>query len=71
LTARNEESHLVLGLEMGADDYVTKPFSAREPERLAHVVPTGVLSHMGKHAMLILTNPGGSLPEVARCSGRS
>ena len=30
LTARAEESDRVLGLEVGADDYVTKPFSARE-----------------------------------------
>lgn len=30
LTARDEEVDLVLGLEMGADDYVTKPFSPRE-----------------------------------------
>jgi DNA-binding response OmpR family regulator len=30
LTARNEEADRVLGLEVGADDYVTKPFSMRE-----------------------------------------
>jgi DNA-binding response OmpR family regulator len=30
LTARDEEVDKVLGLEMGADDYVTKPFSLRE-----------------------------------------
>ncbi len=30
LTARSEEIDRVLGLEMGADDYVTKPFSPRE-----------------------------------------
>jgi len=30
LTARAEELDKVLGLEMGADDYVTKPFSPRE-----------------------------------------
>jgi DNA-binding response OmpR family regulator len=30
LTARSEETDKVLGLEMGADDYVTKPFSIRE-----------------------------------------
>lgn len=30
LTARAEEVDKVLGLEMGADDYVTKPFSIRE-----------------------------------------
>ncbi len=30
LTARTEEIDRVMGLEMGADDYVTKPFSSRE-----------------------------------------
>jgi len=30
LTARAQEADKVLGLEIGADDYVTKPFSARE-----------------------------------------
>jgi DNA-binding response OmpR family regulator len=30
LTARTQESDKVLGLELGADDYVTKPFSPRE-----------------------------------------
>ena len=30
LTARGEEADKVLGLELGADDYLTKPFSMRE-----------------------------------------
>jgi len=30
LTARTQEAEKVLGLELGADDYVTKPFSPRE-----------------------------------------
>jgi len=30
LTARAEETDKVLGLELGADDYITKPFSVRE-----------------------------------------
>jgi phosphate regulon transcriptional regulator PhoB len=30
LTAKSEELDKVLGLEMGADDYITKPFSPRE-----------------------------------------
>lgn len=30
LTAREEETDKILGLELGADDYVTKPFSNRE-----------------------------------------
>jgi len=35
LTARGEEAHRVAGLELGADDYVVKPFSA--PEVVARV----------------------------------
>ena len=30
LTAREEESDKVMGLELGADDYMTKPFSLKE-----------------------------------------
>ena len=30
LTARDDEFDTVLGLELGADDYITKPFSIRE-----------------------------------------
>ena len=30
LTARTQEAEKVLGLETGADDYITKPYSARE-----------------------------------------
>ena len=30
LTAKGQESDIVLGLNLGADDYVTKPFSIRE-----------------------------------------
>jgi two-component system alkaline phosphatase synthesis response regulator PhoP len=30
LTARSEETDIVVGLELGADDYITKPFRTRE-----------------------------------------
>ncbi len=38
LTARGEESDKVLGLELGADDYLTKPFSAKELVARIHAV---------------------------------
>jgi len=37
LTAKGEESDIVLGLNLGADDYVTKPFSVRELMARVHV----------------------------------
>jgi DNA-binding response OmpR family regulator len=48
LTAKTEEIDKVLGLELGADDYITKPFSMREFRsrvraalRRAEMVPSG------------------------------
>jgi len=38
LTARSEETDRIVGLEIGADDYVTKPFSPRELATRAKVV---------------------------------
>ena len=38
LTALGEEHDRVLGLEIGADDYVTKPFSPRELSLRVHSV---------------------------------
>lgn len=51
VTARDEEVDMLLGLELGADDYMTKPFSPRELvtrlktvlRRSARVPRTGVL----------------------------
>lgn len=38
LTARNHEIDRVVGLEIGADDYVTKPFSPREVVARIHAI---------------------------------
>ncbi|BFK88526.1 response regulator YycF [Pseudoflavonifractor gallinarum] len=47
LTAREEETDKVLGLELGADDYITKPFSMREllARVKANIRRTEVLLH--------------------------
>ncbi len=48
VTARDEEVDRVLGLEMGADDYVTKPFSPRElVARVRAVLRRGPLADSG------------------------
>jgi len=38
LTVRGEEDDIVRGLELGADDYITKPFSPRQLVARAHAV---------------------------------
>lgn len=43
LSARDEESDRILGLELGADDYVTKPFSPREVATRVQVILKRVL----------------------------
>jgi len=38
VTARAEESDRIVGLELGADDYITKPFSAKEVVARVHAL---------------------------------
>jgi DNA-binding response OmpR family regulator len=46
LTAKAEEGDKVLGLELGADDYITKPFSMREfRSRVRAVLRRAALAH--------------------------
>ncbi len=53
LTAKAEESDKVLALELGADDYVTKPFSVREliARVRAHLRREEVITASGKETM--------------------
>ncbi len=49
LTARGDELDKVLGLELGADDYITKPFSIREfRSRIRALLRRAVTPHLGK-----------------------
>jgi DNA-binding response OmpR family regulator len=64
LTARGEESDKVRGLNLGADDYVTKPFSPRELNAriqavLRRVTPSGPLRRFGDVTV-----------DLARCEAR-
>lgn len=51
LTARSEETDRIVGLEMGADDYVVKPFSPRElATRIKVVLRRAASGGMRQHA---------------------
>ena len=69
LTAKSEEADVVSGLELGADDYVTKPFSPRilvarvravlrrrakeEPSEASPIKIHDVMIHPGRHEVLV------------------
>jgi two-component system alkaline phosphatase synthesis response regulator PhoP len=73
LTAKGEEADVVAGLELGADDYVTKPFSPRvllarlravlrrrraEPAPEADVIALhDIAIHLGRHEVLVQGQP--------------
>ncbi len=57
LTAKDDEIDKVLGLEMGADDYITKPFSVREFRSRVKAAL--------RRAEMLRGRPGGEEPIVA------
>ena len=61
LTARTEEIDRVLGLEVGADDYISKPFSIREV--LARV--RAMLRRVELDSRLLVTPPAGNTANQA------
>jgi two-component system catabolic regulation response regulator CreB len=71
LTARNTELDRVLGLELGGDDYVAKPFSPREiTARVKAIlrrtaVPAADASRSGRDARPEIGNPIGDIPAGA------
>ncbi len=53
LTAKGEEDDKVIGLELGADDYVTKPFGPRElSSRVRAVLRRAEMPNAPEHAVL-------------------
>ena len=60
ITARGEEIDRVVGLELGADDYVTKPFSVRELMARVKAVLRRVQAEEKEHTpSTLLHGPGG------------
>jgi DNA-binding response OmpR family regulator len=57
LTARGEETDKVLGLGLGADDYVTKPFSPRELAARVQAVLRRAKSQPGADAEILRFGP--------------
>ena len=66
LTARSDEIDRVVGLELGADDYIAKPFSPRE--LVARV--RGVLRRSARGSAAAATEGQGAAPPIAVDEGR-
>jgi len=58
LTAKNEEMSKIAGLEMGADDYITKPFSVSE-----------LLARMKTHLRRVTAPPAAAEPDTLEFGG--
>jgi DNA-binding response OmpR family regulator len=62
LTARDSETDLLVGLAVGADDYLTKPFSPRELVARVHAI----LRRVGRAADSAAADPGGRTLRLGR-----
>src|SRR5512138_851975 len=67
ITARGEEIDRVVGLEIGADDYVTKPFSVRElMARVKAVLRRAQVDGTEKGPSKVLQGPGNLFMDMER-----
>ena len=67
LTAKDSEVDKVVGLELGADDYVTKPYSARElVARIKAVLRRGVVDESPSSEGVGILNVGGIRMDIER-----
>jgi DNA-binding response OmpR family regulator len=65
ITARGEEIDRVVGLELGADDYVTKPFSVRElMARIKAVLRRTQFETKAEKTSELLHGPGGLTMDI-------
>src|ERR1700721_849190 len=68
LSARDEEIDRILGLEIGGDDYVTKPFSPRELVARVHAILRRARTTPAPHAAKTM-NHGGLSTDTAGGAG--
>src|SRR5438876_4552209 len=67
LTARDDELDKVIGLELGADDYITKPFSIREfRSRVRALLRRARAPHAAGDGQDVLIEPGGRVIDIPR-----
>jgi two-component system alkaline phosphatase synthesis response regulator PhoP len=72
VTAKSEETDKVLGLELGADDYVTKPFGPRELVARIHAVLRRASRSLGPSHGGVDADAAGRPPEAPlRCGERT